>query len=361
MAIQVKSGGVWSPVKDVLVKHDGAWVPVQNVYVKVSGAWQEVFTAEILVVVTANQNGMILSSLFSPEDWASDKKKRVVIQAGVTIGGVAWGAIAIQGGGNAGGASWGGELRLDNYGEIQGIGGAPNGGTGGSALYEDTVNFTKKCILRNYGAIRAGGGGGGRGGTGGTGGSGYYHSTAQEGPIYSQDVYCFAHYATQNTYIAWGGNFNILNGGGYTASYSSGGYTYYRGNYRGKVGELNYYEVYRQWQVTNYTSGGAGGGGGNGGRGMGSDGANTGGAAGAGGAGGGINAGAGGQGGTGGTGGGWGQPGNAGAQGAGGGYGNYGGWGSAGAGGAGGGAAGIAYRAALWQIEVAGTIQGRVV
>ena len=65
----------------------------------------------------------------------------------------------------------GGSLTVHNSGNIQGYGGAANGGTGGNAI--DALSTSNVTIENNSGAtIVAGGGGGGAGGAGGAGGLG---------------------------------------------------------------------------------------------------------------------------------------------------------------------------------------------
>ena len=65
----------------------------------------------------------------------------------------------------------GGTLVVENYGSIQGKGGAANGGNGGNAIQADQTSGVT-IINHSGGQIYAGGGGGGRGGNGGTGGRG---------------------------------------------------------------------------------------------------------------------------------------------------------------------------------------------
>src|SRR5690606_31940786 len=107
--------------------------------------------------------------------WASTRPKRVIIPAGVIIGSNSPLMAALSTG-----TGRGGTLTITNNGEIQGAGGLPNSGTGGTALLAEQTGVT----LINNGAIRAGGGAGGRGGNGGNGGTGYYQtaSTQTEGP-----------------------------------------------------------------------------------------------------------------------------------------------------------------------------------
>lgn len=346
-----KEAGVYRLVNNMYEKSGGIWLPGKSLNHKVGGIFKNVYESEVVVTITTNQIDLGLINLFDSDDWFSNKNKRVVINAGVTISPSAnSAAIYIQLATAT--VPWGGVLTLDNYGTIQGKGGAANSGVGGDAFYSGTYSNTggKKLQVNNYGVIRAGGGGGGKGGTGG---GGQYSSTATEGPYYAR--------LGSHTYF-WsttsGTNINVPvwdNDGQGSAGNSNprtvGIYTYYRvaGVQEsiatdGSGGHIDYYRVQRTYSVNNNTSGGAGG---NGGRGQGSDGAL---AAGSGGTAGGTNAG---TGGTGGTGGNWGL---AGATGFTGGSGNR----TAGAVGTAGGAAGYAYRDSTTTFLVPGTILGRV-
>ncbi|WP_273794600.1 hypothetical protein [Brucella intermedia] len=275
-----------------------------------------------------------MQDLFSPTDWASATKKRVVIPAGVEIGGnnLDWALVpAWDATGQAG--SWNGDLILENRGVISGVPGGGNSGRGGNCIRAIFGGRSgQKLQLINSGTIRAGGGGGGRGGDGGGGfwdeaytarepASGEYYDYPNTYWSKSEGMVGF------KSWVTWGGTqvFSVgdSNIGSYTAA---DGRTYYRGAQVIKDGYFTRYYVYRTYPASqrHYTSGGAGGNGGNG------VGYGAGAGAGAWGAGGGANAGAGGRGGDGG---GWGANGAAGAAG---GNGNNGG----GAPGAGGGPAG---------------------
>lgn len=295
-------------------------------------------------VVAANVNNIILSALFTADEWASEAPKEVEVASGVTVGSTSVSVAAVRTG-----TGRGGTLKLVNNGEIQGAGGAGNSGAGGAAIDVQQSGLT---IENNWG-IRGGGGGGGHGGTGGTGGPGYYVQgyTASEGPTYSRSSYAFVQDtddsgANTRIIIYWGGGQQYLGGSSQT-SQTVGSVTYYRGAYQERYGNSSGYKygyaVSRQYPSSYnvYTSGGAGGGGGAGGRGQGFNQARAGGSGGAAGAAGGTNAGSGGYGGTGGTGGTWGAAGAQGAPGATGNAGNNGG-GSGGGAGAGGGPAGAA-------------------
>lgn len=76
------------------------------------------------------------------------------------------------------GSPWAGSLTFNVDGEIQGAGGAADGGKGGDALNINTTGLNGQLIVINRtGLIRAGGGGGGRGGAGGKGGDGFDSAT----------------------------------------------------------------------------------------------------------------------------------------------------------------------------------------
>lgn len=342
----IKVSGVWKQIVGVSHKVSGAWKDVNSMFHKVAGVQKNVFDAEIIKTISANAVDLILIDLFTPTEWNSSAKKRVIINAGVTISGsTSTFAAVIQSSSYTTG--WGGTLTLENHGTIGGRGGAANSGVGGNALYPGAYAYTaKKLLVENYGTIYGGGGGGGRGGTGG---AGYYLYTATEGPYYARsgtEYYWSAPGGSGNSNVVWADTAVTISADKDATSYPSGAYTYYRGTFQSASGSptRNYYQIYRQYTATAYTSGG---GGGNGGRGRGTDGANAGGSVGAAG---GTNAG---TGGTGGTGGAYGATGNTGATGA---SGNY----SGGVGGNAGGAAGYAYANASTTILIPGTILGRV-
>lgn len=288
--------------------------PIQVLYLGTVIVWQN----EVQVVISANQTGVIMASLPWPTGvWESSVNKRVIVQAGVTLTGAAWGAIAPQGGSQPT-ATWGGRLILENRGDIFGLGGAPNGGLGGAALYDELGNtpaWGKTVGLINTGRIFAGGGGGGSGQTTGT---------STEGPTFVAgyryvDIYTNMDIRQWSARWYWNGVQVWANGGPYPQTQppsqvvGSDGATYTLGT---NVGAPTYYnQITRIGSSTVAT---------NGGRGQGHDGVNTAG---------GTNAG------TGGT---WGQPGGAGNVG-------------------GGGAAGVAYRTLVFDlISNTGQILGRV-
>jgi hypothetical protein len=348
-----KEAGIYKLVDNMYLKQAGVWVPAISLNHKVAGVYKNVYESEIVVTITANQTSpFLLSSLFDPADWTANKNKRVVINAGVTCSpgsGNTW-AIAIQSGAVT--TPWGGTLTLDNYGTIQGNGGAANSGVGGDAFYSGTYAYTggKKLLINNYGTIRSGGGGGGRGGNGGQGQYGY---TATEGPYYARSG---SEYYWSTPSSSGSGTAQLVWGGGVVTasliktatSYTAGIYTYYRDSFHttdsSTGSSRDYYGIRRTYPATAYTSGGTYG---SGGRGQGADGSNASGSAGSAG---GTNAGTGGTGGTGGAYGSSGGTGNSGSSG------NY----TSGSAGVAGGVAGYAYRAAYIQFLTPGTILGRV-
>jgi hypothetical protein len=199
-------------------------------------------------------------------------------------------------------------INLTNFGSIQGAGGQPNGGQGGSAVKANYSNQTMNIANAAGASILAGGGAGGYGGSGGLGGAGGAGYYQYYNYAYARDVYDWqvdTHTGATTEY--WGGS-NVTGAGGYTSSSFAESTTYTWGDAKAGGGAtINHYQI---GQLTNaYTSGGSGGsrGGGNSGsRGLGYDGSAGGTNAGFGGGagtGGGTNAGAGGTGGTGGTGG----------------------------------------------------------
>ncbi len=240
-----------------------------------------------LQYVLASTTDVVISALFSANQWTSGADKVVIIPSGVTIGGSTSATPAMRTGTGRGGA-----LEVVCAGTISGGGGTANSGVGGTAFYAEQSGVT----LRNSGTVRSGGGGGGAGGAGGTG-------VVQEGPTY-QEVPTTYRWSNDASFgdVYWDGVL-ILSGNTTGGSYASGGWTYYRGAYQG-TGSLYY--VYRQQGPY---SGGAGGAGG---RGQGYDGAA---AAGSAGSAGGTNAGTGGTGGTGGAYGATGSTGSTGANG----------------------------------------------
>ena len=286
-------------------------------------------------VTLSNATNVTLSSVsdFTANGrWASTRPKRVIIPSGTTIGATSAGIPALSSG-----TGRGGTLTITVNGEIQGAGGQPNGGSGGTAFLVEQAGTQ----LINNGAIRAGGGGGGRGGNGG---AGYYDiaATVTEGPIYNsgsmyQMMYTYqdSSWVLYTATIFWGGA-RIWNGFMTPPSpYNYGGWTYYRGSGQSSSNSGDEWAIYRTAPSTTrtYVNGGTGG---TGGRGQGYDGVA---AAGTSGVSGGTNTGVGGNGGAGG---GWGANGVAGNTGAGGNNGS--------------GVAGIAGGIAGWAIQNYGNV-----
>lgn len=293
---------------------------------------------------------------------------RYVVGPGVTVGGTVAANNAILVSSHPAGAT----VAVDNYGSILGRGGVGSGDGGGALSVQ--AGFT--AAVRNYGLLYGGGGGGGLGGIGGTGGGGYYDQLQQDGnaDTYSRTgttYYWVADTAPNASSGVWAAGI-VFSGAGYAATAAAaGGYTYYRGNFKGTEnhgakGEYanSYYGIYRQWWQRYYTNGGAGGSRGNGGRGLGSDGAAATGTAGGAGSAGGTNAGAGGAGGTGGAGAGtYGAAGNPGNSGVAGSAGNNGSGGAGSAGLAGGLGGYYLYRASPADCtftNIGGSILGRL-
>ncbi|QGZ13866.1 hypothetical protein PP939_gp078 [Rhizobium phage RL38J1] len=323
MPIWTKVAGTWKKVLDPEVKKNGAWTPVKVVSVKVGGVWQQVFAIEVVAFISANSLNVSMQSLFTSPIWTNPLiKKRVVVNSGVIVGSTNPAVAALRTG-----TGWAGTLQLDNYGEIQGAGGAPNSGAGGHAILCEAAGL----IIKNNWAIR---GGGGAGGKGGNGGPGIYYTTITEGPFYSgypggTGTRYYWSTSPGSVDTVWWANAG-LNLGDINSPHTRDGITWTRGIQRDSSESggftTNIFEIRRSYQSPNGTSGGAGG---NGGRGKGYGQTN---AAGSSGSAGGTNAG---TGGTGGTGGDWASGGATGATGN---SGNNGG----GSAGTGGGAAGKA-------------------
>jgi hypothetical protein len=334
MTLHAKQAGAWSTVQSLYVKQSGVWVPVQNAYVKNAGAWVEYYSSEVVVTIAANSTNVNLSTLFTSAVWTSSTNKRVVINAGVTIGATSTGFAAVRTG-----TGWGGILTLQNAGTIQGAGGAGPSAPGGWALLADSGGL----IVNNSGTIRSGGGGGGNGGSGG---GGQYNYTVTEGPVYNYPngnprYWWKTGNSSSADSVYWAGSLYVF--GNINSPYTLAGITWTRGTKMVDDGTDGYFYVSRSYQATANTSGGDGGAGG---RGQGHDGGNVGGSAGSAG---GTNAGAGGTGGGGGT---WGANG---ATGNSGGNGNR----TGGTAGAAGGIAGISYNASNVIMTNTGTITGR--
>lgn len=282
-------------------------------------------SSEIVKYVTASGAGPdTLKNLFTAAEWASDTKKRVVINAGVEIGGNGWGyALAISDHASGQAGSFAGELTLQNHGYISGRGGGADGGAGATAFLANLLGRNgQKIILNNQGVIRGGGGGGGNGGRGGPGFYDAWQYTEWRGDgnnRWRQKIYSPV---IDKVDLYWDGQILNQRNGDYKAPYAIqiGDRYYESGNLYGGDSTTNNYKIRYRWSQRFWTEGGWGGGGGQGqGYGQGNTGPG-------GGTGGGTNAGSGGNGG-------WGaEYGNRGADGARGNAGNNGegAWGTAG-------------------------------
>lgn len=311
MSGQFSNGSIWQFPDQFYVWTASAYAEADEAYTWDSGEndWVKIFP-NVIEATVANSVNVVAQNLFTTDDWSAPSTKKIIIPAGVTVGSSTISLAALRVGTGAGGP-----VIFEIAGEVQGAGGAINGGAGGTAMHADAA-----CEVVLTGAIRGGGGGGGKGGNGG---GGYYHSTQNEGPTYSPPNYQVSGTYNQYKSFFWGGYLGQTAGN--PAALGHGGWTYYQGTTRAyNDGNASNYEIRRSRTLTHYTSGGAGG---NGGQGQGYGQSATGGSAGAAG---GTNAGAGG---TGGSGVGWGSNAPNGGTGAGG---NNGG----GAGGGTGGAAG---------------------
>lgn len=359
MALHVKNAGVWKPTKKLWTRQSGIWTPVRRAFVKQGAAWKQYFQDEVVAQLVSTGAAPVAVNHFSAADWANPLlNKRLIIPAGQEIGtNQGTYALAISGSAQGQAGSFAGDLIIDNYGTISGLGGLPNSGQGGTAVWGNLPGRDgRRSILNNYGTIRGGGGGGGRGGTGGTGVWYDYQDTGvifvNYGNMWVNDALEGPNF--QYAQIYWGGVELWRGNPGNVASVDLSGYRYEKHAYQFSNGRWRHHAIRRYLinPIANYTPGGAGG---SGGRGQGYDGGNAGGAAGAAG---GTNAGAGGTGGWGMHYGGAGYDGlGAGLPGAAGASGNY----AGGSAGASGGAAGF-YLNGLANITFNnfGTVQGRI-
>jgi hypothetical protein len=163
--IQNEFGGS-NPISINEYYRNGAYVGSNNTNVPTGGqiSFADFFCAvnEIVKYITTTSTNVNASSYFTNTEWTSSAPKRLVINAGVTLGATSTYnyALTIPSG-------FGGTFRLDNNGSIIGAGGGANGGTGGNAMFVGAA-----ISINNIGSIYSGGGGGGQGGAGGTGGTG---------------------------------------------------------------------------------------------------------------------------------------------------------------------------------------------
>lgn len=306
MSLAVKSAGAWVTPTDVYVKNAGAWVAVQEVFVRNAGAWVSVYQAEVQAVIATRSTSVDVSSLFDGTTWASTKRKRVVVPAGVTVNANDWrGALFVP----ATAAGWGGELIFDIAGSLYGIGGVAlsNAGEGGAGVGSAIAGASGQRVTVNLLSGSIVYAGGGAGGLGGTGGAGSYTAVASDETRYTGSSLWTDNMSVS---VAYWDNVSRWMGGGGDAGPVTGsdGATYYRGSQRSFDWESgSTYDIRRVAYATVGTSGGAGG---YGGRGQGADGAAANGSTGTAG---GTNAG---TGGTGGAGAAWGAQGGTGSTGA---------------------------------------------
>lgn len=268
---------------------------------------------ELVVKVTsATQYNTLIKSFFTPDDWASDKAKRLII-SGVDFGNMSGAAaLAVTDAASGQAGSFGGKLTLEIEAGafISGSGGkwsVASAGNGGIALH---ANFKGKngnnLQLINKGIIRGGGGSGGQGGKGG-GGAYAQNVTVREpteGDLRGNGYGWTWVNNFSRVIISWGGQELLRwdNQSFSTTFYDINGARYYRGTPDGGVSGTSFFKIYRTFeQIQNvYTDGGTGGAGGTG------QGFNLASGAGASGNAGGTNAGRGGNGGHGGA---WGSSG----------------------------------------------------
>lgn len=325
-------------------------------------------TGEVVAAMAGGNGAITLQSLFTSSVWTSDTPKVVNLASG-QIRGTTTATDAVT----VGTTAWGGTLTFNVAGEIQGKAGAANSGAGGNGFNANIKgSSSQKVIVKVTGAVRGGGGGGGKGGAGGAGGATTKSSTSSDGPRYTLNSYQWAVVWYNGTFLAsptvmWNGTTYAgpttapSGGWGAITSFTSGGYTFTRGNVKSQGGTNQpgpwYYEVTRSGTTTTTVNGGAGGAGGAGGRGQGYTLAVANGTAGDNGAT--VSGGAaGGKGGTGGKGGAWAAAGSTGGTGATGVKGTANG--AAGKAGVAGGAAGFGIvNAANMTLTNSGTINGQ--
>lgn len=282
--MRIKAEGSWKIPNAIHGKVSGSYRRLHQGWVKVLGVWKLSWQEEVVAYVPAASN-VVIVDYFSAVDWNNPHvRKRLVIPPGVEIGS-SNATYAFTTSYYAAGAagSFAGELIVDNYGTISGIGGAPNSGVGGNAVQaQHGGQAGQKYVLNNYGTIRAGGGGGGRGGNGGPG---VWYDSQASGPHYAPYSYHFE--GQQNSYqppwsernIFWNGTKLSFGYGPHPSYLDHAGWRYYPGAWReNRGGGWVFYEVRRELitPVANHTAGGIAG---NAGRGQGYDGAASAGAA----------------------------------------------------------------------------------
>jgi len=167
---------------------------------------------EIIKYITATSTNVNASSYFTSDEWTSSAPKRLIVNSGVIIGATNTSnyALNIPSG-------FGGSFILDNYGSIQGAGGAANSGTGGNAIFAGAA-----ISINNQGTIYSGGGGGGQGGTGGSGSYHYLGAYLALGPSgwrtfpgYGYDQYGYrCQQACKDAFPAYSNVYALLNAPG---------------------------------------------------------------------------------------------------------------------------------------------------
>lgn len=271
--------GTFKLPKSMAVRLNGTWTAVERFYLRHAGVWQLHYQNEIVVTLSNRSTFLYLKSLFTADDWASTKKKRVVIPAGAELGTNTSFAVAISATSDGQATSWGGDLIIENHGTISGIGGVPNSGQGGDAIYANLLGrSSQKLIVNNSGTLRGGGGGGGKGGNGGAGQYLYNYREPSSGWYggwgISSEVWQAGFTGGNNSpyvVIRWG-NAQIFYSeyppGTDVTSVDVSGWTYLKGpDVAGGSGNHFVARQQNRWQAT---SGGVSG---NGGRGQGFDGA----------------------------------------------------------------------------------------
>lgn len=243
---------------------DAGLVPSNNTNVATSGAINlgSFYNAVNAIQAVATTSFTSAADLFTASEWTSAVPKQIVINAGTTIG-----PFSIP-------SNLGGALEVVNAGEIIGLGGAA-GAAGGDAIVNNAANVT----ITNSGLLAGGGGGGG---TGGQGGSSSTSSTVREpssGSYYSNNssygwfvgIGC----GSGGNVVNWNGsqigNHGDSNTSANGATWSNGGYTYFKGASYGAlfvgctpypIPSLAGFGVHRTSTQSSTTTGGAGGAGG---------------------------------------------------------------------------------------------------
>lgn len=156
MASGANVGGTWRPLTGVHVRVGGNWVRCKEVFAYHNGAWRSVFLDTMTFTNISDRIGASIHQMMG----SPTRVGKYVFINNATIGANSTG-FALRTGPFAAGS----QLTIINQGAILGLGGAANGGAGGTAFYADVP-----CTIDNTnGTIFGGGGGGGRGGTGGGG------------------------------------------------------------------------------------------------------------------------------------------------------------------------------------------------